>query len=84
MSTPTIDVTTSRALEAVDETAVAVLAFRDSRGQPMAWPVTPYIDGDTVVVTSTLAYIRKPAHLRRDGSGASLCGRFPCTRHARG
>ena len=82
MSTPTIDVTTSRALEAVDETAVAVLAFRDSRGQPMAWPVTPYIDGDTVVVTSTLAYIRKTEHVRRDGRVALLCGGFHLTGQA--
>lgn len=82
MSNSTIDGTTSGALEAVDKTAVAVLAFRDSRGQPMAWPVTPYIDGGTVVVTSTLAYIRKTEHVRRDGRVALLCGSFHLTGQA--
>ena len=60
------------ALEAVGRTAVAVFAYRDGRGRPMAWPVTPYIDGEKIVVTSTLAYIRKAQHVRRDGRVALL------------
>lgn len=65
---------TSQALEAADKAAVAIFAFRDGRGRPVAWPVTPYVDGDAVVVTSTLAYIRKAEHVRRDGRVALLAG----------
>ena len=61
-----------RSLEAADRSAVAVFAFRDGRGRPMAWPVTPYVDGDRIVVTSTLAYIRKAEHVRRDARVALL------------
>lgn len=53
---------------------VAILAFRDRHGKPMAWPVTPYVDGDQLVVTSTLAYLRKAEHLRADGRVALLVG----------
>ena len=67
------------ALETVDRTTVAVFAFRDGLGRPMAWPVTPYIDGDKVVVTSTLAYIRKAQHVRRDGRIALLADRLHIT-----
>lgn len=59
-------------MEAVDRTTVAIFAYRDGKGRPMAWPVTPYIDGDKVVVTSTLAYVRKTEHVRRDGRVALL------------
>ena len=69
-------------VEAVDETAVAVFAFRDARGRPMAWPVTPYLDGESIVVTSTLAYIRKAQHVRRDGRIALLAGGFHLTGRA--
>ena len=40
----------------------------------MAWPVTPYIGGERVVVTSPLAFIRKAEHVRRDGRVAMLVG----------
>jgi hypothetical protein len=53
---------------------VAVLAFRGGSGQPMALPVTPYVDGDRIIVTSTLAYIRKAELIRNDGRVAMLAG----------
>ncbi len=67
---------TSQALEAADKAAVAIFAFHDGRGRPIAWPVTPYVEGENVVVTSTLAYIRKAEHVRRDGRVALLAGGF--------
>jgi hypothetical protein len=60
--------------QAVDHTAVGVFAFRDERGRPLAWPVTPYRDGMRVVITSTLAYLRKAEHVHRDGRVALLAG----------
>jgi hypothetical protein len=60
------------ARRAVDDATVAIFAFRDQRGRPMAWPVTPYREGDTIAVTSTLAYIQKAVHVRRDGRVALL------------
>ncbi|MBI1817830.1 MAG: hypothetical protein HYR72_22875 [Deltaproteobacteria bacterium] len=60
------------ARRAVDDATVAIFAFRDQRGRPMAWPVTPYRDGDTIAITSTLAYIQKAVHVRRDGRVALL------------
>lgn len=73
---------TSQALEAADKAVVGIFAFRDGRGRPMAWPVTPYVDGENVVVTSTLAYIRKADHVRRDGRVALLCGALHMTGQA--
>lgn len=72
-----------QARRAVDDTAVAIFAFRDADGRPMAWPVTPYRDGDTLAVTSTLAYMRKTIHVRRDGRVALLAGGWHVTGHAR-
>lgn len=60
------------ALHAADEAPVAVFAYRDGRGHPVAWPVTPYVCGRSVVVTSTLAFIRKAVHTRADGRIALL------------
>ncbi len=62
------------ALTAADKAQVAIVAYRDAHGLPTAWPMTPYRDGDTVVVTSTLAFMRKAEALRRDGRMALLAG----------
>lgn len=40
----------------------------------MAVPVTPYVDGKRIVVTSTLAYIGKAELIRRDGRVALRAG----------
>jgi hypothetical protein len=68
--------------QAVDEAAVGIFAFRDERGRPLAWPVTPYRDGDRAVITSTLAYLRKAEHVSRDGRVALLAGGVHLTGHA--
>lgn len=62
------------ALAAADRAQVAIVAYRDAGGRPTAWPMTPYRDGDAVVLTSTLAYMRKAEALRRDGRMAVLAG----------
>lgn len=77
------DADTAAALRAVDAATVAIFAFRDARGRPMAWPVTPYRDGDVVAVTSTLVFIQKAVHVRRDGRVALLAGGFHLTGEAR-
>jgi hypothetical protein len=47
----------------------------------MALPVTPYVLGGEVVITSTLAYVRKAEHLKKDprlallASGVHMSGR---------
>lgn len=64
----------AEALDAADHAQVAIVAYRDAGGRPTAWPMTPYRDGDAVVVTSTLAYMRKAEALRRDGRMAVLAG----------
>ena len=75
--------TLAPALRAVDDSAVAIFAFRDRHDRPMAWPVTPYRDGNVVAVTSTLAYMKKTLHVRRDGRVALLAGGWLLTGHAR-
>lgn len=62
------------ALCAADAAAVAIFAYRDARGRPSAWPMTPYRDGGSIVVTSTLAFMRKTEAVRRDGRVALLVG----------
>jgi hypothetical protein len=64
------------ALRAVDTAAVAIFAFRDAHGRPMAWPVTPYREGASVAITSTLAFMQKAVHVRRDGRVGLLVGGF--------
>jgi hypothetical protein len=59
-------------LAAAFAAAVAVFAFRSPRGDPMAVPVTPYVLGDSVVVTSTLAYTKKAEYVRGGGRVALL------------
>lgn len=61
-----------RGLRAARGAVVAVFAYRDAKGRPAAWPVTPYVHGGSVVVTSTLAFIRKAIHVRADGRVALL------------
>jgi hypothetical protein len=62
------------ALAAVERAPVAIFAARDAQGRPMAWPMTPYRDGDRAVVTSTLAFLHKTEAVRRDGRVALLAG----------
>lgn len=59
-------------ITAAREAAVAVFAYRDGRGRPLAVPVTPYVLNDRVVVTSTLAYARKALLIRNDSRVALL------------
>lgn len=77
------DTDSAAALRAVDAATVAIFAFHDARGRPMAWPVTPYRDGDVVAVTSTLAFVQKAVHVRRDGRVALLAGGVHLTGEAR-
>lgn len=62
------------ARDAVEAAAVAIFAYRDRAGRPTGWPMTPYRDGDALVVTSTLAFMRKTEAVRRDGRVALLVG----------
>ena len=62
------------ARQAADAAPVAIFAYRDVRGRPTAWPMTPYRDGEAIVVTSTLAFMRKTEAVRRDGRVALLVG----------
>lgn len=62
------------AREAAEAAPVAIFAYRDDRGRPTAWPMTPYRDGEALVVTSTLAFMRKSDAVRRDGRVALLVG----------
>ncbi len=66
----------TKAMDAIDDAGVGVFAFRDAHGRPIAVPVTPYTDREhgRIVVTSTLAYIRKAELVRRDGRVALLAG----------
>lgn len=60
------------AVQAAGKAHVAVFAFQGPFDNPMALPVTPYMDGPRIIVTSTLAYIRKAELVRRDGRVAIL------------
>lgn len=64
----------SLALESVAKTSVAIFAYRDEQGRPLACPVTPYLDGNEIVIKSTLAFVRKTVHILRDGRVALLAG----------
>ena len=61
-------------LEEARERAVAVLGLTLPSGRPTAWPVTPYVLRDQLVVTSTLAYPRKAEHLARRPAADILIG----------
>ena len=71
------------ALRAADDAVVAILAFHGPHDRPMAWPVTPYRDAAKIVVTSTLAFMKKTQHVRRDGRVAMLVGGWQVTGRAR-
>jgi hypothetical protein len=62
------------ALAAADAAPIAIVAYRDAAGRPTGWPMTPYRDGEVVVLTSTLAFMRKTEAVRRDGRVAILAG----------
>jgi hypothetical protein len=72
-----------QALPAIDDATVAIFAFHDQHGHPTAWPMTPYRDGGTAAVTSTLAFMQKTVSIRRDGRVALLAGGWHLTGHAR-
>ena len=61
-------------IERIAEAPIGVFAWRRSDGSPGSCPVTPYVVGDDVVVTSTLAFTAKAAAVRRDPHVALLAG----------
>jgi hypothetical protein len=62
------------AVEALDAAMVGVFAFVGQDGRPRACAVTPYVDSDQAVVTSTLAFTAKVAAVRREPRVALLAG----------
>lgn len=58
----------------VDGAEVGVFAFVGLDGRPRSCAVTPYLDGDVVVVTSTLALVGKVGAVLRDDRVALLAG----------
>ena len=61
-------------LAAVDGAAVGVLAFVGPARRPVAYAVTPFVDGEDAVITSVLALLGKVAAIRRDPRVALLAG----------
>ena len=61
-------------LERIAEARIGVFAWVRGDGTPGSCPVTPFVVGDEVVVTSTLAYTAKAAAVRRDPRVAVLAG----------
>lgn len=61
-------------LAAVDRAPIGVLAFIGPAGRPVACPVTPFVDGEDVVVTSVLALLGKVTAIRQDPRVAILAG----------
>ena len=61
-------------LDPVAAAPVGVFAYVRRDGTPNAVPVTPFVVGGNVVVTSTLAYVAKAAAVRRDPRVALLAG----------
>jgi hypothetical protein len=64
----------TRQAASTDRAAVGVFAFVGGDGRPRACAVTPYLDGDHALVTSTLAFTAKVAAVRRDPRIALLAG----------
>ena len=62
------------AAAALDAAPVGVFAFVGNDGLPRACAVTPYLDADQTLVTSTLAFTAKVAAVRRDPRVALLAG----------
>ncbi len=61
-------------LAALDEAAVGVFGFIGRGGRPVSCAVTPYLDRDQPVVTSTLALLGKIGAVLRDDRVALLAG----------
>ncbi len=59
-------------LRAIYDAPAGVLAYHGSRGQLVAVAVTPYVLGDDVYVTTTLAYSRKAGLIRQSPKVALL------------
>ena len=60
------------ALRAIHDAPAGVLAYHGSRGQLVPVAVTPYVLGDDVYVTTTLAYSRKAGLIRQSPKIALL------------
>ena len=61
-------------LRAIHDAPAGVLAYHGSRGQLVPVAVTPYVLGDDVYVTTTLAYSRKAGLIRQSPKIALLTG----------
>ena len=61
-------------LRAIYDAPAGVLAYHGSHGQLVPVAVTPYVLGDEVYVTTTLAYSRKAGLIRRSPKIALLTG----------
>ncbi len=61
-------------LRAIYDAPAGVLAYHGSRGQLVPVAVTPYVLGDDVYITATLAYSRKAGLIRRSPKIALLAG----------
>jgi len=61
-------------LESIAAAPIGVFAYVRKDGTPNAIPVTPFVTGGKIVVTSTLAYVAKAAAVRRDPRVALLAG----------
>ena len=62
------------ALRAIHDAPAGVLAYHGSRGQLVPVAVTPYVLGEDVYVTTTLAYSQKAGLIRRSPKIALLAG----------
>lgn len=67
----------------IDGAEVGVFAFVGPDGQPRSCAVTPYIDGQMVVITSTLALLDKVGAVLRDDRVALLAGGIEVSGRAR-
>ncbi len=61
-------------LRTLSDSPAGVLAYHGSRGQLVPVAVTPYVIGDDVYITATLAYSRKAGLIRRSPKVALLAG----------
>lgn len=64
----------AESLRAVYDSPAGVLAYHGSRGQLVPVAVTPYVLGDEIYVTATLAYAQKAVLVRRAPKVALLSG----------
>lgn len=61
-------------LNGISAASIGVFAWVRGDGTPGSCPVTPYVVGDDVIITSTLAYTSKASAVRRDPRVALLAG----------